>query len=381
MKILFFQWNAFMQKEIEEQLNNSDIEFDRYYYVFKDWERDDRFCSDLEKKLKDNNYDAVFSVNFSPLISNVCELVGIKYISWIYDCPLHIRDDSALANSCNVIFFFDGMQVNFYKQKFPESKAVFEHLPLAAKPQLITVEDYAYDIALLGKLYKSDFNYLCGPLDNYHRGYLDGIVSTQIQLGSGYILDELLTKGLLDSLNVFYSKASLQSGAKEFNVKKEELEFTLATEVTGRQRFMALALLQSRLKTALYSNDRDDRLNNVEYKGYVDYYSQMPRAFAYSKLNLNISLCSIKSGIPLRVLDICKTGAAVVTNAQPELFEYFVPDESIIIYEDIKDLVEKSLYYAKHDSERQLIAKRGYEIVCEAFSYSDRVNKIFSEFK
>jgi len=381
MKILFFQWNAFMQKEIEEQLKISDIEYEVFYHILSDWEKDDRFCEQLEDKLKVGgavSFDAVFSVNFVPLIAKVANKLGVRYISWVYDCPLHIRDEEPLALDTNTVYFFDRSQAEYYSARF-NTNDTFYHLPLAAKPQLIEVGgSYDCDVSLLGKLYQSDFAYLCGPLDNYYRGYLDGIVSTQIKLGSGYIIDEMLSDELMNTLNDFYKKASLKSSGKVFSVDKREMEFTLATEATGRQRFMALALLESRLKTALYSGDKDERLVKTELRGYVDYYSKMPDAFAKSKLNLNISLSAIKTGIPLRVLDICKTGATVLSNAQPELFEYFVPGESIIVYEDMKDLVEKALFYAAHDEERIRIAKKGYDIVCQAFSFKDRVDVLFS---
>lgn len=369
MRLLFFQWNAFMQKEIEEELNKSDIEHDSLYYIFKDWDRDDDFSEMFRIKLKSASYDKVFSVNFSPVISDVCQELGVEYVSWIYDCPLHIRRVTALANECNRVYFFDESQVAKYSQMFPHAVDNFKHLPLAVKPNYIDVgNNYICDISLLGQLYNSDFNYLCAPLDMYHRGYLEGLVRTQMQLVSGYILDELIGKGLMDELSKFYG---------DVKVLPEELEYALACEATSRKRKTALMLLQSRLKTALYSKDKDAALDKVINKGYVDYYTQMPQAFASSKLNLNISLSAIKTGIPLRVLDICGTGAAVISNAQPELFNYFTPGEDIIIFENIKDLVEKAMFYAGHDEERKRIAANGYEVARKAFSYADRINVLF----
>ena len=39
----------------------------------------------------------------------------------------------------------------------------------------------------------------------------------------------------------------------------------------------------------LYSTDEDKRLKNVRYRGYADYYTQMPLIFSQSRINLNIS--------------------------------------------------------------------------------------------
>ena len=56
---------------------------------------------------------------------------------------------------------------------------------------------------------------------------------------------------------------------------RDRVTYALATEVTSRERFMALALLQNRCNVNLYSTDVDERLNNVNNMGYIDYYSQM----------------------------------------------------------------------------------------------------------
>ena len=86
-KILFFQWNAFMQKGIERAFTYLGMEYDTFYYIFKDWDKDDDFKEKFKKRLQSGKeeYEYVFSVNFSPLISEVCNDLQVKYVSWIYD--------------------------------------------------------------------------------------------------------------------------------------------------------------------------------------------------------------------------------------------------------------------------------------------------------
>ena len=50
---------------------------------------------------------------------------------------------------------------------------------------------------------------------------------------------------------------------------------------------------------------------------------ELPCVFRYSKLNLNPTLKSIQSGIPLRALDIMGAKGVLLSNFQPELVEYF----------------------------------------------------------
>lgn len=108
MKLLFFEWHSFMNKGIERGLKELEIPYDTFFYQFNDWEKDDAFLEQFRAYLKAGTYTDVLSVNFSPLISMLCEELGIVYTAWVYDSPLHIRNLESLKNSCNRIFFLTG---------------------------------------------------------------------------------------------------------------------------------------------------------------------------------------------------------------------------------------------------------------------------------
>ncbi|MDO5403080.1 MAG: DUF3880 domain-containing protein [Eubacteriales bacterium] len=380
-KLLFFQWNAFMQKGIENALIRKGIDYDVYTYYFSNWDKDDSFVEEFSSYIRGHReIKTVFSVNFSPLISDVCEKTDIIYKAWVYDAPLHIRKVCSLKNKCNHIYFFDRVQAEFYSKQGMEH---VYHLPLAVDAEYFKEEhikqEYGAlvlesikecDVSLVGQLYKSDFSYLCKPLDMYDRGYLEGIVNAQLHVDGGYFVDEIITDGLLERLNKIYRERT--NG--EFQVTDKELEYAIATEVTGRCRFMALSLLESRADVHLYSGDYDDRLKNTVWCGRADYYSQMPEVFRKSKINLNISLSIIKTGIPLRVLDVLGSGGFLITNYKPEIAEYFEDGIDLVIYEDMKDLVIKVKYYLSHEEERKAIARNGYEKVKRLFTFDEKID-------
>lgn len=374
MKVLFWQWNAFMQKGIEKAFEKINIAYEVFYYQPKDWENDAEFERKLLGALESSGSDVLFSVNYAPIASCVCQKKGVKYVSWVYDSPVHIRDISSFANECNRIYFFDRGQCESYEKQGYTN--VF-HMPLAVDESVwnlseVVSEKYKCDVAFVGQLYESDFNYLMGPVSQYYRGRMDGIVCAQGQIYGAYLLDELITDELMQELNEFYVKAS----KGKFRVTKAEMEYACAKEVTGRERKLALSLLASRYKLNLYSKDK---LNGVPVRacGYVDYYTQMPMAFAGAKINLNISLKTIRTGIPLRVLDVLSCGGFLITNYQEELFEYFEPGEDLVVYEDVKDLVYKVDYYLRHDGERERIAANGRKKVRELFAFEERIGRIF----
>ena len=86
----------------------------------------------------------------------------------------------------------------------------------------------------------------------------------------------------------------------------------------------------------------------------------MPLVFSQSKINLNISLKTIKTGIPLRVADVMGCGGFVLSNYQQELEEYFVIGEECVVYENLQDMFLKAQYYLEHEEERKRIAMQDW---------------------
>ena len=79
-RILYFQWHSFMNAGMERALQKLEIAYDTFFYTFTDWEKDEEFCCRFEKKLISEKYEKVLSVNYSPLISRVCEDHQVTYI-------------------------------------------------------------------------------------------------------------------------------------------------------------------------------------------------------------------------------------------------------------------------------------------------------------
>lgn len=374
-KLLFFQWHSFMNKGIENALKKLEVEYEVFFYQFKDWEKDDVFCERFEQEIKKGCYNKVLSVNYAPLISKICEEHNISYIAWVYDSPLHIRDLTSLRNACNTIYFFDRMQAEEYRNIGVDAR----HMPLAVDVDVFRVnpsasqrQKYSADISLVGKLYQTEYQYYMQALNDYQKGYLEGIVQSQSKVYGGYIIPELITDELLKDLNVSYDKAS--NGV--FSMGKRELEFMLACETTGRERYIALALLSKHFKTAIYSTQQDERIKDAEFRGYADYYKDMPYIFNLSKINLNISLKTIQTGIPLRVVDVMGCGGFLMTNYQQEIAESFINGEECVIYSDLGDLFEKTKFYLENEGERKRVARNGLEKVKREFTFEERLRRM-----
>ena len=69
--ILFYQWNAFMQRGMENALKRLNIEYEVYYDCARDWDSDNEFADKFRKRITAGIYDVVISVNFMPVISDI----------------------------------------------------------------------------------------------------------------------------------------------------------------------------------------------------------------------------------------------------------------------------------------------------------------------
>lgn len=375
MRLLFYQWHSFMNEGVIRGLQELQLEYDTFFYQLANWEENPVFVDKLSEQLKNGGYDCVFSINYVPLISNLCEEKEIRYVAWVYDSPIHIRDLSSLSNSCNEIYFFDRGQAEEYNKQGIDA----HYMPLAVdtifwKEQISKKSSFASlsDISFVGQIYETQYSYFVGALSEYLRGYMEGIVCAQEKIYGGYLIPELVTEELLQKMNQEYEKIATD----DFQMGRRELEFLLACETTHRERLQILTLLGNHFDVHWYTADKETAIANVTKHPYVDYSTQMPVVFSKSKINLNISLKTIRTGIPLRALDIMGCGGFLLSNFQVELAEYFVPGQECVFYDGLEDLYQKAAYYLTHDTEREQIAEAGYERVKRDFTFRERLSRM-----
>jgi spore maturation protein CgeB len=150
----------------------------------------------------------------------------------------------------------------------------------------------------------------------------------------------------------------------------------LGFKIAQMERKRLLARLSKVAEVNLYTDDEHVDLPGVNNRGIADYWEVAPKIFNRSKINLNFTIRSIRTGIPLRVWDILSAGGFCITNYQPELLMYFENGKDLVIFEDEEDLIEKVKYYLSHEEERKVIAMNGYNKVKNLHKYSDRFDEM-----
>lgn len=404
-KILVYKWKAYNYLDIISSFEKEGFEVEIIEKYLTNYDEDYEFAEVLMDKIKSGAYSFVFTVNYFALISEVCHDLDIPYVVWTCDSPLISMYHESVFYDTNFIFTFD--KTHEIESKSMGVKNIF-YLPLATNPDrmISTIKNfekrkdcserlneslhgdveedkkYDNDISFVGSLYeRNTYDKIYDTLPDYLKGYFDGIILLQSDLYGANMLEDALTPEILSELSQYF--ALEKSSEKSFS----DLSVIFPTTVLGYkvariQRINSLnALSQSKINVSIYSNSDVDVLSGVKYKGGLDYWTEMPLCFYYSKINLNFTIPNIKSGIPLRLFDILGARGFALTNYQAEVPEYFEDGKDLGIYYGKDDLVEKVKFYLTRDSLREKIRESGFEKVKKYHTVDARIGELLRTIK
>lgn len=372
MNILLYDLTSYIQNDVIYYLKKMGHKCRNILYKMPNTYEDDFFEYKFKKIMKEDSYDCVISTNFIPLLARICYEANMKYISWIYDSPVNYDNIETFQYPTSYIFLFDRIDA----EKITAAGGVHVyHLPLAVNTNRldqikITPKDtakYGADISFIGMFYDNQLNTIRYCLSDYDKGYLDSIVQSQLQLYGCNIIEPMITDDFVQKIN-----NSLQSHTTT-KLTAKQIIYCISQQVTHIERTTLCHMLGLEHTLKYYSSAKLTGKDHITWMGTAHYFSEMPVIFKSSKLNLNPTLKSIQSGIPLRALDILGSKSVLLSNYQPELAEYFVDGQDVIMYESIEDAIAKADYYLEHKDLLKEIADNGYRIVREHFNYPDKI--------
>ncbi len=387
MKILMLEWDSFAQEYIIDAFRKADCQIEIYMWPFgrEDMRNNNKLEEELEKKLRGEIYSFVFSLNFFPIVSKVCFSLGIHYISWVYDTPYLLLYSEHIKYDTTTVYLFDKALCKSLNESGVEN---VYYMPMAAPVEYynsLKKEDgrgFHSEISFVGSLYTEEDQNLYKNLKGinaYTQGYLEALIQAQKNVYGMFFLEELLKGPILDELRRI---CPIDRGEDEW--ESEEwiyANYFLARRLTGIQREEILRVLSEIYRIRLYTPGKTPGLPRVENCGPIDYVREMPYVFKNSKINLNMTLRSIHSGIPLRAMDIMGCGGFLLTNYQEDFVEFFEPDVDYVYYTDNEDLFAKVEYYLSHDDERGRIARNGYKKVACHHTYDCRIREMLHRIK
>lgn len=391
MHILMYRWKAYNYRDIEQTFLLLGHTVDNIEQELGSYDVSPEFERVIEEKIRGTHYDMVFTVNYFPLISNVCERTGVKYVSWTCDNPLISMYHESVFHDCNYIFTFD--KTNYLEFRGMGVKHIW-YLPLAVDTERMDallgapeeagrrkaaqdpeIQKYRGDVAFVGSLYeRNSYDKIKNRLPEYLRGYFDAVMEAQLNISGANIVEPMLTTNILEQLQEYFQLEKSEGSFSDLGLIFQTT--VLGFKIAEIERRRALIELSKHYRVNVYSNSDVSDLLRIQYCGSVDYWSEMPKVFRMSKINLNFTIPNIKSGIPLRIWDVLGCGGFLLTNYQAEIPYYFKEGEDLVCFDGLEDLCEKVGYYLEHEEERKRIAWNGYHKVREKHSYIERIHTI-----
>ncbi|NBI85267.1 spore maturation protein CgeB [Lachnospiraceae bacterium] len=387
MNILFYRYNNICEPDIIAALN----EFGYHVFEITDEitnkgisaQESIRIVSDF---LLERPIDAVFSINFFPSLSEVCNIFKLRYLCWIVDSPVMELYATSIKNPYNRVFIFDRV---LYEEISPLNPDCIFYLPLGtnvkSKDNIILsassgeCQKFSAEISFVGSLYteKCAYDRLQNPPD-YLNGYLNAIMDAQQKIYGYYFIENVLTDEIVKDFKAhfpyFYSFP-----AESYLTDKITLsQLYIGNKITAMERLETMKILSENFTTTIYTASDTSTLPYLHNKGLAKTITEMPIIFHESKININTTSKAIRSALPLRIWDILGSGGFVLSNYQEEIPQLLTIGEHLDIYSSMDELADKCRYYLSHDKERKEIAENGYKEVREHHTYEIRLAKLFS---
>lgn len=391
MEILFYRYNSICEPDILQVFTDFGVTVHVEDMEIYDKHVTPRQCAEkVTEHILSHPLAFVFSINFFPAVSYTCERLKVPYVCWSVDSPVPELFSNALKNSYNRIFLFDRAQYEFFS---PVNPSCIHYLPLATNVKrweqavlAMTDEDYktyGSDVSFVGSLYTEKCRYdkllqmesssHKNLISSYTQGFVDGLIEAQLKIYGCNLIPGNLTDRVIREIAAadpdFYKGEDTYGDTDCYLVAHQYIGMKLAAV----ERERTLNRLARHFAVTLYTRSDTGRLPDVHCKGGVNTLTEMPKVFQASKINLNMTIRPIETGLSLRVWDILGCGGFLLTNYQSEIPDYFEIGRDLETYESMEELEQKIQYYLTHEEERLEIAINGYEKVARHHTYEIRL--------
>ena len=352
-----------------------------YPKAIEDINKKEENRKEFEEFLKKNELDFVMSNMFCSFVAEITNHFGMKFAVWNMDSPAYSTWVPEAAYDNCYLFYFDYKEYELRKQNGYNNAY---YLPLAADVvkggQLLITDDeinkYACNMSFVGGLYTQ--NIYDDTIERFSVEQQNDF--TEIIEKSAFVWDGQERMHMPSELIQAVRETCPEILDRPYEMPDEYLlkTYFLARKLTHVERTLLMELLAQQYDIHLYTRAEEQIPEGVRRFPEVDAGTDALKVFYSSKINLNITLRSIASGIPARVYDVMSVGGFVLSNWQEEIPELFEEDKEIVTYKTLEELIDKADYYLRHENERVKIGVNGYRKVKEQHTFEHRINKIIA---
>lgn len=379
LKLIYFHSTEIMKDDILWGLLELGIDVINPDYKVKLQVYDEIEIEKITALLPDT--DGVITQNFSAAVAKACHQKKIPYISWVYDSPQRALYMKEANYDTNFIFIFDKIQIRRLQEI--GIKNLF-YCPLASnltKTSAIRISEeeernFGCEVSFVGQLYNRTYHKQIFEQmpEIIHNKYLN-LCKQHAYTWDGNSIFPAFDQTMVQFFDSIMKKRELEY----YDIDRQFLTEVLfyMPYLSSRERVGVLERLSAICQVELYTNDYDDSLglNRVHIHPPVKE-TEMYKIFYSSRINLNITMRGIESGVPQRVFDIMSVGGFVLSNYQPELDELFQVGKELEVFHSLEELQDKADYYLEHENERIRIAVAGYQRVKQDYSYPKLLRNI-----
>lgn len=373
MKVLFYRYNSICEPDFIEAfktigLEVSEIKEEMYR---KSIPAEERVKLLLERLVSDTPL-FVFSIDYFPFISIVCEKAGYIYVALSVDCPVAEIYSSTIRNSCNRLYLFDRNQ---YESVVKENPDHIRYMPLGAAVERMNnipfPNRYEFEVSFIGSLYNEKDRYALlkksGLIEKEALEHMEALIEKQRKVPGLDIIEEGISDDDINSLKnadpSFYSDPDAVNDIDKYIAVNNYL----GNHLTSLDRIDILNRLAEELPEGyvhLFTRSETDVLNKkvVVHEG-VNTLTEMPVVFRKSCINLNLTSRTIRCGIPQRVWDIVGAGAFCLTDHVPVLDGVLDAQKYVGTFDSHEEISEKVKFYLQDTDLREQITGDGYGLV------------------
>lgn len=377
MKVLILEWNGFGYRDIKEAFQSLGYTIKSVDFPKNEPKNNKPFEEKLSRIVEQEKPDFMFSFNYFPVIALVGKATGTKYVAWTYDSPLSILYSYTIIFPTNYIFIFDKTEYNKFRKNGINT---IYYLPLCSNAKRLSSYDIsgmpASDIAFVGSMYNESHSFYSRleHISEHTRGYLEGIMAGQRQVYGCNFMEDLMTTEIMDDM---MRDLPMEPDADSVEAREYLFaQYVINRHITEIERKEMLSKIGLRYTFDLYTPNRDFRMQGCRNHGSTDVYDGAPKVFKNAKINLNITLRSIITGIPLRAFEILGSGGFLLSNYQADFDDCYTAFEDYVYFEDPEDMMTKIEYYLSHEKERSQIAENGLRKTLESHTFEHRIKEI-----
>lgn len=386
LKILFIPGTALQLGDAAIMLSAMGHDVTCYREPIEDIAENEEHEQAFDVYLRENRFDFVLTHIFTGIVARLTAKNGVKLAVYGMDSPMYRtwRKEIMEYDNC-YLFYFDKRECQ--KLQALGYKRVY-YLPLAANflessALVITDEEidkYKCDISFVGGLYtKNIYDDCVKEFPVRFQELFAAIMERCAFCWDGKDrMEPFLTKEIIELIKRMCPEAAVDMEYYDTMPDAYYIrQWFFSRKLTNIERTLLLNLLAEQYDLHLYTREKEIVPPNIKRFPEV-YFNEACKIYYSSKINLNITLRSIESGVPLRIFDIMSVGGFVLSNYQEEMTELFEEDKEIVLFRTPEEMIEKIDYYLAHEQERIRIGYNAYQKIKNCYTYEHQVTKILS---